>query len=189
MHEVTVCIPSIPTRADLLSRAVCSVSCQDRPADAISIAFDTKREGAGPTRTRALMAANTTWVAFLDDDDELLPHHLDLLLTTAREEEADVIWGWYHVQGGLDPLRLHEGRQWNRDHPHLFPITALVRTELAKEVGGFDAPNHPSGAISGEDYPFWCRLNDLGAKFLHVNNRTWIWHHHGKNTSGMPHRW
>lgn len=188
MNDVTVVIPSIPPRGILLGRAVSSASTQTLPAKAISVAVDVDRQGAGPTRTRALNAATTEWVAFLDDDDEMYPFHLATLMETALEHEADVVWSWYDVIAGIDPLRSHEGRQWNPKEPHLFPITTLVRTALAQEAG-FAPPIHPSGEISGEDYPFWLQLNDLGAKFIHVCKRTWAWHHDSKNTSGMPNKW
>lgn len=32
-------------------------------------------------------------------------------------------------------------------------------------------------------------LLERGAKFSHLNHRTWTWHWHGANTSGRPDRW
>ena len=130
----------------------------------------------------------TEWTAFLDDDDELKPHHLEVLLGHAEEAGVDVVWGWYDVIGGTDPLAMFEGRQWNDRERHLFPMTALVRTELAVATGGF-TERHPTNEISGEDFPFWCACADLGGRFSHVLQRTWNWHHHTANTSGLPSRW
>jgi hypothetical protein len=158
-----------------------------KPA-AVSIAIDVDREGAGPTRTRALGGSRTEWTAFLDDDDEMLGCHLETLMNLLREFEADVAWSWFEVVGGTDPLRQFRGRQWNPQDPHMFPITALVRTEMAQDIG-FSPPIHPSGQISGEDFPFWLAMRDAGAKFIHTPEITWCWHHDSNNTSGMPNRW
>ena len=157
--------------------------------DAVSIAIDLERQGAGPTRTRALYGAQTEWVAFVDDDDSLLSHHLAVLRTTALDHDVDVVWPWFEVVGGTVPpsIEINRGKQWDPAAPHMFPITTLVRTELAREVGGFSSPVHED--ISGEDHPFFVALSDVGAKFWHVNEVTWRWHHNTGNTSGLPSRW
>jgi hypothetical protein len=125
---------------------------------------------------------------FLDDDDELLGCCLETLVGLVNEFGADVAWGWFEVVGGSDPLRQFRGRQWNPQDPHMFPITALVRTEMAQDIG-FSPPIHPSGQISGEDFPFWLAMSAAGAKFIHTPEILWCWHHDSNNSSGMPNRW
>lgn len=186
-HDVTVVIPSIPPRTQLLTRALASVVGQTHPATTVSIAYDTYRQGAGPTRTRALRQVQTEWVAFLDDDDELLPHHLELLLRVQAETGADVIWPWFTVIGGSDPIKCNRGKQWDRENPHTFPMTTLVRNELAQRCH-FPEPLTDVGC-SGEDFAFWMQLDALGAKFHHINEVTWYWRHDSGNTSGLPTRW
>lgn len=129
----------------------------------------------------------TEWLAFLDDDDELLPHHLETLLRAQVETEADVVWPWFTVIGGSDPIKVNRGKQWNSAEPHTFPMTALVRTELAQRCH-FPEPLTDVDC-SGEDWAFWMQLDALGAKFHHVNEVTWYWHHDSGNTAGLPHRW
>lgn len=190
MNDVTVCVTAISSRLDtMLPRALASIAAQLEPPDAVSIAVDFAHVGAGATRSRALDGATTEWVAFLDDDDELRPQHLSTLFATQREHDADVVWPWYDVVGGAgDPLEIHFGRQWVRDEPHSFPITALVRRDLAVKVGGFSHDAY-SDICGNEDWLFWLALNEIGARFVHVPERTWIWHHHPGNTSGVPTRW
>ena len=77
MHQVTVCIPSIPPRAAYLQRAIASVCAQTYPVSAISVAIDHQRLGAPATRNKAFFQARTEWVVFLDDDDELNPDYLE----------------------------------------------------------------------------------------------------------------
>lgn len=189
--DVTVCIPSIPTRQGLLRRALGSVYRQTHPVAAVSIAHDLDHEGAWTTRNRALAGVRTTWTAFLDDDDELLPHHVEHLLRVAREREVDVAWGWFHVIGGRDPFPHYRGLAYVPSQPHIVPITYLVRTELlhaAVEVtGGFRGDE--AGAWDNQDQPLMDAYHELGRGSWADEERTWNWHHHGGNTSGLPTRW
>lgn len=187
MNSITMVIPSIPIRGQLLARAIHSVTAQTLQPDAYSIAVDNTKQGAGPTRTRALMAAQTEWVAFMDDDDELMPHHLATLHSVALATDADVVWPWFTVSGGTDPFPGSQGAQWDSANPHTFPMTTLVRRQLAQRCV-FPEPI-PGADNSGEDWAFWMQLDKLGAKFVHTPEITWVWHHDSGNTSGRPERW
>lgn len=200
---VTVVIPSIPTRGPQLARAVASVLAQTLPASAISVALDVDHEGAGPTRTRALRAVRTRWTAFLDDDDELYPHHLDALWTLHQATKADVLVPWFDVVGGADPFPQHRGRLFNdpakapEDH-RIFPITYMARTAYLQACR-FPAPRIGAPDWAGDDYPVIVRMHELGARFAELPAEaptTWAWHHWGYgqqgrpgNTSGDPARW
>lgn len=186
---VTLCVPTITPRQRKLARALGSAMRQSRPFDAICVAFDHDHQGAAATRNRALKMANTEWVAFLDDDDELYPQHLERLYAKATETGADVIWPWFDVEGGTDPFPMHEGREYDPQDPHLFPITTLVRRRLAAKVGGFPEDYQGGEHCAGEDWPFWLALRDVGARFAHVHERTWIYRMHAGNTSGLGSRW
>lgn len=200
---VAAVIPTIPPRREQLARAVCSVMAQRRPVDEILVAVDTEKQGAGPTRTRAMLRAETEWIAFLDDDDEWYPEHIEVLLATADETAADVVYPWYDVIGGQDPLAMFEGVPWDDENPHLFPVSYLVRTELAHlchfpappeaVLGPHGQPENPNW--TGDDWPFIIQLLREKPKVVHVNQRTWAWHHWGVgsktrlgNTSGRPDR-
>lgn len=192
--DVTVVIPTIPGRAEAeLLQAVYSVEQQiEKPKDTI-IVQDTEGVGPGFMRNFGVNRATTEWIAFLDDDDEFLPHHLATLVHTANIYCADVVWPWFRVQGGTDPFPKNRGKQWDVGHPHIFPITTLVRRSWFQEVGGFDDghmldPNDPESGriVNGEDWRLWLRLSEAGARFRHVDEVTWLWNHHGKNTSGRP---
>lgn len=192
-YDVTVCIPTFPGREAMLHRAVRSVSAQTWSPRAIEIASDTEREGAAVTRDRAWRAARTDWVAFLDDDDELLPRHLELLVACAKLTDADLVFPWFTVVGGADPFPQHFGMPWDDAVPRQTTITFLIRREWLERVGGFDDPDPtldaaPDGNRAGEDYRLILRLVEQGAKIVHLPEKTWIWYHHNGNTSGMPSR-
>lgn len=202
---VTVVIPSIPPRAyggrvhkvSFIRRAIESVLAQDchtigLRTPRIESVIDHERRGAGPTRHRALMRAQTPWVAFLDDDDEFLPQHVRRCYEHALDTGADYVYPWFEVVGGDDPFPQHFGREFDPADPVQTTVTTFVRTALAQSVG-FEFPLDPKlrigGHAWGEDYEFTRRCVAAGAKVVHLPERTWRWHHHGANTSGRPDRW
>jgi glycosyltransferase involved in cell wall biosynthesis len=192
VNDVTVVIPTIPVRRDMLMRALNSVMSQYRLPDAIIVVTDLRHEGSYVTRNRALQMVKTEWVAFLDDDDEMLPDHLEQLMDCVYEG-VDVIYTGCRVinQSGHDlPAREEWGRfglpfdaDLLRDHSWL-PVTSLCRTELAQRSAFI-----PHSGTNYDDWGFYVGMLDQGAKFLHYPVVTWIWHHHGTNTSGRGDRW
>lgn len=185
--DVTVVIPTIPPRRELLGRALASVIRQTHPAASISVAVDNQRQGAAATRQRALDGATGSWVAFLDDDDEFKPEHLERLLWCAGETGADYVFSWFDTQFCHDPLG-HFGRVYDVENPTHTTITVMVRRELAQEAGF--RLDHPDGwTLAQEDWRFTLDCIRLGAKIVHLPERTWYWHHDSGNTSGRPDRW
>jgi glycosyltransferase involved in cell wall biosynthesis len=199
--DVTVVIPSIPPRQALLGRALQSAFHQTLPAAAVAVVVDTNHAGAAITRHRGLEMVSTEWAAFLDDDDMLDPHHLETLVATALEYEADYVWSRFRlgfpdgrVMDGPAPLGPGSFDQWSDDAPAQTTITTLVRTKLALDVGGFavftdDEGKQIDGQRYGEDFDFTLRMRKAGAVFRHAPTVSWTWWHHGRNTSGRGDRW
>lgn len=191
-HDVvTVVIPTIPPRGNLLREAVDSVKAQTCEPGLL-IVTDTEHQGAAYTRHRGLMQVKTPWVAFLDDDDLLMPQHIEHLLQHALEHEADYAYSWFEtLPNGHDPFpSTHFTEPWDSDHPRQTTVTTLVRTKMAQEVGYL--PPGEDGTIdgqrAGEDWFFTLGCNTLG-KISHLVERTWYWRHWGGNTSGLGSRW
>jgi glycosyltransferase involved in cell wall biosynthesis len=192
---IDVIIPTIPPRAGpggMLERALASVRRQTMQPMDVHIVTDVNREGAARTRQRALERATAPWVAFLDDDDELMTPHLQALYQFAIATRCDYAYSWFVVVGGVDPFpKTHYTEPWDNANPRQTTIVTLVRRELAQAVG-FAQPDRGlevDGQRWGEDYTFTLGCMDAGGKIEHLVQRTWIWHHHGTNTSGMPDRW
>lgn len=169
--EITVVTPTIPPRFALLLEAASSVAHQTLPAAAHAIAVDIRGEGGGKTRNRAFRQADTDWVAWLDDDDLLMPHHLETLARAQEESGADIVYSYFETIGGSDPVgRLGEPFDPNAlQRANFIPVTYLVRAELVRTVGGFE---------SGEglvDWTFLKAAQSLGAVFHHVPEKTWYW--------------
>lgn len=187
--EITVVTPTIPPRREMLKRALDSVIAQTYPAAAISTAVDLYRDGAPKTRQRALDAVRTEWTALLDDDDQMLPHHLATLSAWAKETDADYVYAWYYPVGfDVDPLP-HFGKEFDPAHPTQTTITILVRTELAKEIGFRDRRQGAKVSRHGEDFQFTVDCLEAGAKISHVPERTWIWNYSRRNTQGLSWLW
>lgn len=205
---ISVITPAHPARIanGKLARAMGSVMTQTLQPDAIHVAIDTEREGAPATRQRALMAADTDWVAFLDSDDVFMPRHLELLMAHAQKTSADFVYSWFKIlqefgdgtsrvleEDPIFPLG-HYLNQFNPDDPIETTITVLVRTELAQQVGMVALDR--GEANTGEDRRFTLECLKRGANIQHLVRKTWLWSHHylpgpeltGRpgNTSGMP---
>lgn len=196
MSDITVVVPSIPPRrGKLLSRALGSVNAQTLTPAQVIVSFDHDRVGPAEMRNRMMRQVTTEYVAFLDDDDELRPEHLRVLRTAARETDADVIYPWFDVKAtsgrGWDPLG-EFGKPFDgellRNVKNYIPVTLLARVDVLLKAGGFQNRAEPP-ATTCEDWGCWLNVLDAGGTFHHVPKRTWIWHWHGKNTSGRNDVW
>ncbi|MGE5828338.1 MAG: glycosyltransferase family 2 protein [Micromonosporaceae bacterium] len=190
MPTVSVVIPAHPARLvnGMLQRAVGSVWAQTRPPDAVHIAVDTEGAGAAATRQRALMAADTDFVAFLDSDDLFLPKHLEWLLQHQADTGADFCYAWFKVLQQFangktnileeDPVFpiTHYLNDFDPADPIETTITVLVRTELAQQVGFKELDR--GEANTGEDRYFTLACLDAGAKITHLRRKSWLWCHH-----------
>lgn len=195
-NDVTIIIPAHTPRMRNgdLNRALASVWAQTRPPEVVIVQHDYKHEGSAVTRNKALQKVDTHWVAFLDSDDELLPEHLEELLDAAWLTAADVVYPGCDVIGGHDP---HDrfGQPFDADllrEKSYIPVTSLVRTFFAQDVGGFACPKDSDY----DDWGLYRRLLEAGAKFHHHPVKTWRWFHTGVgspgvcgNTSGRGDRW
>lgn len=196
--DISVIIPTIPGRYSLLQRALASVASQTMHPREIVVVTDRDRKGAAFARNTGMERASGAWIAWLDDDDEMLPNHLRTLIAGSVRSGADLIYTCMEVVGGRDPLAVDSGEgAWvnpcgvqfgpiqehhMRRHGNFIPVTYMVRSRLAKQVGGMP----PSGGMGAEeDYQFLIRLLDAGARFHHVPTVTWRYHIHGANLGGV----
>jgi glycosyltransferase involved in cell wall biosynthesis len=158
----------------------------------IQIALDAARRGAAATRNCAVAEASSEWLAFLDDDDELHPWHIERLVEHQRETGADLVYPWFDVVEGFDPLGW-EGRPFDAEalrRNNYIPVTVLVRRDLVEATGGFRNRTDGIGGATWEDWNMWLALLDLGATFSHLPVRTWRWHMGDtQHTHGRSDRW
>jgi len=194
---VTVIIPTVPGRDYSREWAIRSARVQARPPENIVVHIDRNAEGPGPTRNAMLQDVATEWVAFLDDDDMFRSNHLSECLRTAENEQADLVYPWYHCPQGDPFTGIYGGGRHDWRDPvwdavllqgNFIPVTVLARTQLVRDVGGFQVvQGGPPGSEKWEDWGLWIRLRQAGAHFAHCPEQTWIWNRHQDSYRGA--RW
>lgn len=143
---ITVITPTRPGRETVLAECEASVTA----AGLIHlVGIDGKQEGPAATRNRLVEAVQTEWVLFLDSDDLIYRKYRDIV--GPHLADADMVWTAWDLEGAedpqpipLDPFLL----SWR----NIIPVTACVRTEVFRAVGGF---NVRAGL---EDHDLWCRI-------------------------------
>jgi glycosyltransferase involved in cell wall biosynthesis len=197
MLTVAVVIPTIPGREDRLGRAIESVMDQTRHPDQIIVQEDTQHLGAAVTRNRGLERVECDLVAWLDDDDLLLPNHIERLARVLeRSARIDLVYPIPRVEGGRDPTAVAVDGNWVkpwrvpfgpeqethlREQGSFIPITHMVRTEKVRDIGGFPLPGTTRWI---EDWGYLVNLLDAGATFYHLPVTTWRWQIHDQMTGG-----
>jgi len=202
--DCTVVIPTISGREELCTRAIKSVNSQTIfPKDVIVIP-DHERKGAAWARNLGLSKVDTALTLWLDDDDEFLPNHVKILLKAINRTSADLVFSYPEIVGGRDPLACLNNQGELIKEPinipfgamqemslrrlgGFIPVTYMIKTEIAKKVGGMPEPYsfHTTHSNDCEDYLFLIKLLDAGAKFYHVCGvRTWKYNLHDGNLGG-----
>ncbi len=158
---ITVVTPTIPGREDLLAECRASVAALNLPH---FTAVDERGEGPAAVRNKLLADVRTEWTLFLDDDDLLFPNYVDAV--TPHLAEADVVYTAWQLSGAIDPVPYPRfDPDLLRDH-NIIPVTACVRTEAVRAVGGF-------GTGELEDHELWLSLLDAGYRFTYTPVIAW----------------
>ncbi len=169
--KIAVVTPSLPERASMLAQCVASVKSQTRSADMHVIKLDTDRSGPAAIRNRIVqqLPDEIDWLAFLDDDDQFLPQHLEKLSAVA--ESADVVFSPSNLSNPAQYPTHDYRRIVNGNY---ISITCLVRRSMFEFVGGFD-----SGLY--EDWGLWKKITSVVGRFVFVPEVTWVYGQHGVN--------
>lgn len=118
--------------------------------------------GAAAARNRAIVAAQGTWLAFLDADDEWLPAKIERCMAELARHNADM--------AAHDYIRVENGKTQAVDCARRCPpgadpfvaqllygfissTTVVARHELVRRAGGFDP-----ALRSSHDYELWLAL-------------------------------
>lgn len=125
-----------------------------------------ENQGAGSARNRAIEAATSTYVAFLDADDEWLPQKLERSLHYLQGDDLVLVAHDYvRVETNKPELRINCCRHFeNAGDPYialyrrgyLATSTVVARRDKVVAAGGFD-----TGLKTAQDFELW--LNVLAA--------------------------
>lgn len=196
--DVTIITATIPTRTELLARGVKSVKAQTLQPAAHFIMEDTEKIGGAAVLDKLLKKVKTKYVAVLDDDDELLPRHIEAIYKCITESDADLVYPWFRYQtsGNAGHLQQYFGVAWSNDDIHQVPITWIAKTLTIKRAGGFsnsydrDSMNlDGTGNRIGYDFTLIQNLVAQDRIIEHHAEITWIYHDDRQSTLGMPSRW
>lgn len=163
---ITIVTPTIPGREHLLNECRTSVAAlaSTQPITHITM-LDSNGDGPAAMRNRMLSQVLTEWTLFLDDDDLLFPNYLHAV--TPHLAAADVVYTAWQLSGATDPVPYPRfDPDLLRQH-NFIPVTACVRTEALRKVGGF--PND----AELEDHALWLALLDAGARFTYTPVIAW----------------
>jgi glycosyltransferase involved in cell wall biosynthesis len=196
--DVTVCTATIPSRTEMLQRAIESVGNQTLEPMFHIIKLDKNKIGGAAVIDSIVSEATTKYVMILDDDDEFLENHIELLYEKIEEEQADLVYPHfrYATRGDAGHLEAFFGVPWSNSNPHQVPLTWICRTDVFLEVGGFSKDFDPlsynideHGNRIGYDFLFILRLVQMNKRIVHLPKVTWIYHDDRSSTLGMPNRW
>jgi hypothetical protein len=158
--KVTVITATIPGREELLERARKSVGEQTVQPHAHLMKLDVDRDGGAVTKNRLSDFVDTEWFMVLDDDDTLLPNHIETLLR--HSDNADVVYSY--AEGNDRYNRPYSMEELMRDS--IVSHTAIIRTSFFRKLGGFPVE-------SGYDWLLWKAAAAGGARFVCVPEKTW----------------
>ena len=179
---ISVVIPT-QDRAPLLARALRSVQAQTLAAAEIIVVDDGSTDGTGElmragfpevrylhqppsgvsaARNRGIAAANGTWIALLDSDDEWLPRKLERQWEAVSAEpdwricHTDEVWMRNGVR--VNAMKKHAKRGgWIFQHClplcAMSPSSILIHRDVFDAIGLFDET-----LPACEDYDLWLRL-------------------------------
>ena len=172
--KIAVITPTIASRSSFLKECVQSVLNQTTNIPILHlVGEDINKVGCGIMRNQLVSFADPSydWIAFLDDDDLMLPQHLELL--SQHCDTADIIYsdcetiGWEKSWNTI-PFNREIMQQRN-----YIPVTVLMRRSLFESMGGF-------AYIFAEDWDLWKRCSSF-ARFTFVPQVTWQYRRIGES--------
>lgn len=192
--DVTVVMPAM-NRAHLIERALESVRRQTVAPRRVVVVDDAsddgtagvarragaevlempRRSGSGPARNAGIDAADTEWIAFLDSDDEWLPHHLETVLHFAQG----------HVLASTAATST-SGRWLGSPSPTPQPVTPrrvlvpsdlIVTSATVARRDALEAVGRFRPLPRAQDMDAWIRVLELGSGVV-VGEATVTYHEH-----------
>jgi glycosyltransferase involved in cell wall biosynthesis len=124
-----------------------------------------KNKGVSAARNLGISLSNNPWVAFLDSDDEWLPHKLKKQIEIINSKpEAVLIHGeeqWVRNGKRINPKKIHQkfgGQIFEKCLPLclISPSAAMIKRDVLLEMENFD-----EDFIVCEDYDLWLKITSL----------------------------
>ena len=166
--SVSVVTSTVPERASML--AECKASFADFGWQHC-VYVDEDRKGPAHGTNEAAKRATGDWLLPLADDDFLHPDFWDVMQQFLVE--GDIVYSWCHTTSSeWCPNMLFSERVLRMRN--FIPATAFIRRELWESLGGYRD-------CVMEDWDFWKRALDVGARFVCVPEVLWTFRIHDGN--------
>jgi len=123
------------------------------------IVLSQTNQGQAAARNLGIRAASGKYLCFLDVDDELSPGAIAAAVGVL-ENDASIV----AVQGRIELVNLHRSVEaWQRESMEdTVPGNIVVRTDVAREMGGFPTDGAFRGKVAGEDGCFRMQIPRFG---------------------------
>jgi len=220
MAEVDIIIP-LYNKADYIRRAINSILRQsvqnwhlivvddgstDSGPDIVRGIKDKRVEllqqtnqGPGAARNAGIARANSSYLAFLDADDEWYPHYLANALTAIKQNDVALVstmyytwpnqkdmtrfWAKRNVLPGRYELQGNESPGWVAQlTPFMSPWNTVIRREIAAKYDGFYGYDH---CMRAEDETFFMRIA-FGERFMFIGPAAVRYHTESSTIGHIP---
>lgn len=169
---VTVIIPTIEERREKLEQCLYSISESTYLPAQILTSTDVMGAGPAVLRNHMSVMAQNDWIAFIDDDDLVLPNHFETLWKAREDEDLklsyDVIYSRPQTVG-RKPIDVRPFDGQALMEKNYIPVTTLVNKEAFRRVGGFPEDQ------AYEDWGLWKKMLKKRARFRFVDEVTWVY--------------
>lgn len=158
----------------------------------LAIIYDELPENSGAprARNRAIDISQGSYITFLDDDDEVLPEHLALLVQALDEGDHSVVYSNAYIQKLLlqedgsyrkGVRQVFTDTDFNRDHlliaNYIHIANIMFRRECLEKSGRFDPE-----LTTHQDLDLWIRLS-RHYDFHHIPRETSIYYERDQGNS------
>jgi GT2 family glycosyltransferase len=172
---IEVITATLPERRALFADCAQSIAAQTLAPAGWHVGFDHDRQGPAKVLNGLAQRVQTEWLFRLDDDDLLEADHFEVIKPFLKNNTADIVYTWCAVEGRMARNRFAVPFDATRlQTDNFIPSCAAIRTTLFHELGGYKHDDHLD-TTRHEDWDFWLRALESGARFLCIPIATWTY--------------